>query len=693
MATTRPTQRPGGEQAVASSSRNPPLQRLRSGDAVSTLQSSAVAAMGSIRTLASVSSSGTSLHPIAPKRAIKVVLIGDGGCGKTSMRNRFLTNSFFPSYRATIGADFITKTLPIDAANPDGEKATLQIWDTAGQERFQSLGSAFYRGADAVIIALDATKDPDETMQRVKAWYEAFMDKAPGPASEAERKRFCWICAANKVDLVDGQATRPLDRDAVRRTLNALVPAPEGQPDWGIDAGQPGTRPSGAEEPANPSEVLSRPDPNTAQAPETPTKQASGASLGRDPGGVTPISMQSFGTVDGHASPTAKVRQRRSDYRLSRKSLSSVAAAAARAAQQEDSSDADEPTHVQNGGTLNTVYATPFGTVSNVAQLSTSPSAKTDTTSRADGTDGGSGFLSSWMRSRSKASQSRATRGHTKRQSIRSIEVFQPSDSDDDRDARKFAFPRGAVQTPPRSVRSSSKGERPRVDSTMSLGAPSVYHTPRSSTFFSVSPTPRTTLGLPSMRTDTTSSTSQSVDSKAQWHDGKDAKLKHRVSMASSSTASVATVKADAGRGTNPILRTPKSINDLFQPQDSATTLEEHEEQEEVQEGMGTPRARTPSTLSLPVEPVEPVAVPSEVEQGFTLFYTSARTGHNIERMFQHIATRVAAVHAYEQSLQSSEHEAAEHDERDRRQSELIRRTIRIASGKPPDKSWYSTCC
>ncbi|KAI3479969.1 hypothetical protein L1887_57956 [Cichorium endivia] len=72
--------------------------------------------------------------------------------------------------------------------------------------------------------------------------------------------------------------------------------------------------------------------------------------------------------------------------------------------------------------------------------------------------------------------------------------------------------------------------------------------------------------------------------------------------------------------GTNPILRTPKSINDLFQPQDSAATLEEHEEQEEVQEGMGTPRARTPSTLSLPVEPVEPVAVPSEVEQGFYAF-------------------------------------------------------------------------
>ena len=41
----------------------------------------------------------------------------------------------------------------------DGElkSVTLQIWDTAGQERFQSLGRAFYRGAEACVLVFDIT--------------------------------------------------------------------------------------------------------------------------------------------------------------------------------------------------------------------------------------------------------------------------------------------------------------------------------------------------------------------------------------------------------------------------------------------------------------------------------------------------------------------------------------------------------
>ena len=50
-----------------------------------------------------------------------------------------------------LGADFITKEIRMD----DGKKVMLQIWDTAGQERFQSLGVAYYRGADACILVYD----------------------------------------------------------------------------------------------------------------------------------------------------------------------------------------------------------------------------------------------------------------------------------------------------------------------------------------------------------------------------------------------------------------------------------------------------------------------------------------------------------------------------------------------------------
>ena len=66
--------------------------------------------------------------------------------------NQYVSSRFSSQYKATIGADFLTKEILVD-----DKLVTLQIWDTAGQERFQSLGMAFYRGADACMLAYDIT--------------------------------------------------------------------------------------------------------------------------------------------------------------------------------------------------------------------------------------------------------------------------------------------------------------------------------------------------------------------------------------------------------------------------------------------------------------------------------------------------------------------------------------------------------
>ena len=62
--------------------------------------------------------------------------------------NRYSTGKFTGQYKATIGADFLTKQVMVTDTFGQRHLVTLQIWDTAGQERFQSLGVAFYRGAD-----------------------------------------------------------------------------------------------------------------------------------------------------------------------------------------------------------------------------------------------------------------------------------------------------------------------------------------------------------------------------------------------------------------------------------------------------------------------------------------------------------------------------------------------------------------
>ena len=83
---------------------------------------------------------------------VKVVAIGDSGVGKTSLIQMFEHSKYTESFKPTIGADFSNKEITID-----GRIVTLQIWDTAGQERYQSLGTAFYRGADCCFLVYDIT--------------------------------------------------------------------------------------------------------------------------------------------------------------------------------------------------------------------------------------------------------------------------------------------------------------------------------------------------------------------------------------------------------------------------------------------------------------------------------------------------------------------------------------------------------
>ena len=95
------------------------------------------------------------------KKTLKIVILGNSGVGKTSMMNRYSSGRFTGQYKATIGADFLSKdnVIVTDPLLNTRTLVTLQLWDTAGQERFQSLGVGFYRGADACLLVYDIT-DP-----------------------------------------------------------------------------------------------------------------------------------------------------------------------------------------------------------------------------------------------------------------------------------------------------------------------------------------------------------------------------------------------------------------------------------------------------------------------------------------------------------------------------------------------------
>ncbi len=116
--------------------------------------------------------------------------------------NQFVTKKFSSQYKATIGADFLTKEVRIDdrsvtmqvlirlpplrvvvaehsaistlALHCSGDApACMQIWDTAGQERFQSLGVAFYRGADCCVLVYDV--NAQKSFDNLDTWRDEFL--------------------------------------------------------------------------------------------------------------------------------------------------------------------------------------------------------------------------------------------------------------------------------------------------------------------------------------------------------------------------------------------------------------------------------------------------------------------------------------------------------------------------------------
>jgi Ras-related protein Rab-6A len=87
-----------------------------------------------------------------PLRKFKLVFLGEQSVGKTSLITRFMYDSFDNTYQATIGIDFLSKTMYLE-----DRTVRLQLWDTAGQERFRSLIPSYIRDSTVAVVVYDIT--------------------------------------------------------------------------------------------------------------------------------------------------------------------------------------------------------------------------------------------------------------------------------------------------------------------------------------------------------------------------------------------------------------------------------------------------------------------------------------------------------------------------------------------------------
>ncbi len=139
----------------------------------------------------------------------KIVLLGDGGSGKTALTNRFCFNEFDSDTKLTIGLSFNSFSIP---AIEDGTKIRigLSIWDFGGQERFTPLLPQFITGANAALIVHDLTRFV--TLENLKRHWNSLLVSNAGDVPK--------IMVGTKFDLIDPEySLDPKVREDFRKEL------------------------------------------------------------------------------------------------------------------------------------------------------------------------------------------------------------------------------------------------------------------------------------------------------------------------------------------------------------------------------------------------------------------------------------------------------------------------------------------
>jgi len=207
------------------------------------------------------SPSTSAAPPDLSSQPLKITLLGPTSSGKTALRYRFIRGDFQKSYRATIGCDFLTRSIKLESKSQSqsGEnqqeevEVELQVWDTAGmslrlshlgerqsaelegdgyllgQERFKSISTPFFRGSQALILTFDYTTPIEQSLRELKMWFEEFRGKCDVVQERKEMEEwFCWVLVGCKMDLVQEEETKRIEKK-IRKNVRGWFDQKEGE--------------------------------------------------------------------------------------------------------------------------------------------------------------------------------------------------------------------------------------------------------------------------------------------------------------------------------------------------------------------------------------------------------------------------------------------------------------------------------
>jgi len=150
---------------------------------------------------------GTAAATVSPLAKYKLVFLGDQSVGKTSIITRFMYDKFDNTYQATIGIDFLSKTMYLE-----DRTVRLQLWDTAGQERFRSLIPSYIRDSSVAVIVFDVANR--QSFLNTARWVEEVRTERGSDV--------IIMLVGNKTDLVDKRQVSIEEGDGKAREFGVM---------------------------------------------------------------------------------------------------------------------------------------------------------------------------------------------------------------------------------------------------------------------------------------------------------------------------------------------------------------------------------------------------------------------------------------------------------------------------------------
>ncbi len=143
----------------------------------------------------------------------KIIVVGEGGVGKTTLLHRSIDDVFMDSTEMTIGTDFFVKKgeMPVEGQK---QQPYMLIWDFAGQEHFRFILKDYLRGTKGVILCFDLVRS--RTLRKLYGWIDLLKE---GGIWGSEEVKFFLVGTKN--DLVPNNQ-EAISKKMIKKFMNEV---------------------------------------------------------------------------------------------------------------------------------------------------------------------------------------------------------------------------------------------------------------------------------------------------------------------------------------------------------------------------------------------------------------------------------------------------------------------------------------